>query len=238
MDGHNYAQSAETDSSGTADVDSFIYLLSHDVRSSVRALLEIPQWIEEDLIAEGQPISETLAENLSILNTHTHRLDQMLVDLLTYSRIGRMQDVTRVDVDQCLEQALDKVQFPDGFTVRARTSGESLTIGERDVVTLLEVLLSNTVKHHNADVGNVMIEAGRDQADFVFRVFDDGPGIPEKYRARVFEPMRTLKPRDEVEGSGMGLAIAQKIAEHYHGHLKWLPALGDTGIGIEARLTA
>ena len=79
------------------DFEDFIYLISHDVRNSVRALIEVPVWITEDLQDEGYKIQGQLAEHIGLMNTHTRRLDRMLNDLLVYSRIGRMQ--LPVDVD-------------------------------------------------------------------------------------------------------------------------------------------
>ena len=53
-----------------------------------------------------------------------------------------------------------------------------------------------------------------------FTVCDDGPGIPEQLHARALGGMTTLRPRDEVEGTGMGLANVRKLAEHYGGHVE------------------
>jgi len=75
------------------DIEDLIYLISHDVRSSVRALLELPNWISEDLEEAGFPVQGQVAASIELMNRHTSRLDRMLVDLLTYSRIGRMQSV-------------------------------------------------------------------------------------------------------------------------------------------------
>ena len=54
----------------------------------------------------------------------------------------------------------------------------------------------------------------------VFRVQDDGPGIAPEFHERVFQMFETLKPRDDVESSGIGLAIVQKIVESYNGRVQ------------------
>ena len=70
-----------------------------------------------------------------------------------------------------------------------------------------------------------------------FTVCDDGPGIPEEFRAKVLGAMTTLRPRDEVEGSGMGLANIRKIAEHYSGTVSLSAAEpGQDGLRVDLLL--
>jgi len=86
----------------------------------------------------------------------------------------------------------------------------------------LQNLMSNAIKHHDhPEQGHIWVEAKDDGSSVEFVVSDDGPGIPEQYRGRVFGMFQTLKPRDEVEGSGMGLAIVRKLAESQGGRV-WL----------------
>jgi len=92
------------------------------------------------------------------------------------------------------------------------------------------------VKHHDKEMGKIHIGA-RQQGGFVtLSVSDDGPGIEEKFQDRVFSPMTTLRPRDEVEGSGMGLANVQKIARHYGGKARIVPSKFEGGTCIEVSI--
>jgi signal transduction histidine kinase len=75
----------------------------------------------------------------------------------------------------------------------------------------------NSVKHHDRDRGKITVTGRRDDDWAVISVADDGPGIPFDCRARVFEMFQTLRPRDEVEGSGMGLALVRKTVESHGG---------------------
>lgn len=218
------------------DIEDFIYLISHDVRSSVRALLELPQWIAEDLEEAGFKVDGQVASSIELMNRHTGRLDRMLVDLLTFSRIGRMQTVCQVDVATALDEVLDEIKLPAGFEIIRALECATLVIGERDVLTLLNALISNAIKHHDKPTGRIVI-ATRSEADIlVISVCDDGPGILADYHERVFGPMTTLRPRDEVEGSGMGLANVQKIATLYGGSAAVRPSPYGTGTNIEVRL--
>ena len=221
---------------GSQEFDDFIYLISHDVRSSVRALLELPQWITEDLDEAGIKVEGQLASTIDLMNRHTGRLDRMLVDLLTYSRVGRMQSVQDVDIAAVLEDVLEGVKLPSGFNVVRALDCTSIKIGERDILTLLDALIQNAVKHHDQKKGQIIVASKRDGDAVVISVSDDGPGIKEEFREKVLAAMTTLRPRDELEGSGMGLAIVRKIARLYGGDARLLDSEYGRGSQVEVRL--
>lgn len=211
------------------EFENFIYLVSHDVRNSVRALLELPHWIQEDLEASGTSITGSLAENIELMNTHTRRLDRMLIDLLIYSRIGRMQAGTQVDWNDAIDAVVDQVQIPEGFRIARDIRIPTIKMGETDAMTLISSLITNAIKHHDRIDGAVHISTADINGELVLSVRDDGPGIPERHREKVFQAMTTLKPRDEIEGSGMGLANVRKIAALYNARIEWPESGADRG---------
>jgi len=83
---------------------------------------------------------------------------------------------------------------------------------------VLRNLFANVIKHHDRAIGKITFDWRLVDANYYeFSVTDDGPGIPLEYHERVFVMFQTLRPRDEVEGSGMGLALVKKIVENYGG---------------------
>ncbi len=226
---------AQTGSS--QDIDDFIYLVSHDVRSSVRALLELPQWIAEDLEEAGFPLEGPVANSIELLNRHTGRLDRMLVDLLTFSRIGRMQEVCENDLDVVLDQVMDSITIPAGFDVIRNLECNVVTMGDRDVLTLFDALICNALKHHHKSSGQIVVSCAEKGQHVIMSVADDGPGVAAEYRENVFGAMRTLRPRDEVEGSGMGLANVRKIATIYGGTARLVESPLGRGSLVEVRIS-
>lgn len=218
------------------EFEDFIYLVSHDVRNSVRALIELPQWIVEDLAQAGVRIDGSVAESIELMNRHTGRLDRMLVDLLSFSRIGRMQEVREVELDLVVTEMLEEMRLPSGFTLVPELDANLIAIGERDIRTLLLALVSNAVKHHDRSSGNISLSVFERDEMVCITVSDDGPGIPEKFHEKVFGAMTTLRPRDEVEGSGMGLALVQKIARIYGGQASLGPGIHGRGTSVEVVL--
>ncbi|MEM7521692.1 MAG: HAMP domain-containing sensor histidine kinase [Pseudomonadota bacterium] len=218
------------------ELDDFIYLISHDVRASVRALIELPQWIAEDLDDAGVNVKGPLADSISLMNRHTGRLDRMLVDLLTFSRIGRMQTSGAVDLREAVETVLEELSLKSNVTVIQDFETPHMWLGERDALTLIHALIKNAVTHHDKKAVRVVIRTMREGSTTVLEVSDDGPGITEASWERVFHPMVTLKPRDEVEGSGMGLAMVRKIATINGGSARLSSSRYGRGTRVEVRL--
>ena len=218
------------------DIEDFIYLISHDVRASVRALLELPQWITEDLEESGVRVSSSVASSIELMNRHTGRLDRMLVDLLAFSRVGRMQETEKIHLLTALTDVLEEMRIPAGFSIEHNLEHPSVWLGNRDVMVLLRALISNAIKHHDKDHGRVLITSRKEGSVVLLSVCDNGPGIDEKAHERVLAPMTTLRPRDEVEGSGMGLAISNKIALHYGGGMRVMSSPFGRGTQIELSL--
>ena len=222
--------------SASKDFEDFIYLLSHDVRNSVRALLELPQWIKEDLVEDGRFTGDSLIENFDLMEVHTRRLDRMLIDLLAYSRVGRNQNVRSMDIAEAVEYVVEQIAPPKGFVITQDLKCKTVQMGEQDIMTLLFAVISNAVKHHEQRSGTVDVSSWQDENICVICIQDDGPGIAEKYQSRVFDAMTILKPRDEVEGSGMGLAIVRKIVESYGGQVNWTDPKPGYSTALEIRV--
>lgn len=202
-----------------ADLDHFVYVASHDFKAPLRGIDNLAAWIEEDA---GTILDEQTIEHLHLLRGRVSRLETLLDDLLAYSRAGRTKVAAEtVNVEDLLNELVGDLSLPSGFTVEYESRLPVILSPKVPLRHIFRNLISNAVKHHDHSEGKIVIEAAEDPSGkgYAFRVTDDGPGIPEKYRKRIFELFQTLKPRDEIEGSGMGLAIAKRLVENYNGEI-------------------
>jgi PAS domain S-box-containing protein len=211
------------------ELEQFAYVASHDLKAPLRGIENLVGWIEEDL--ESSLTGETRA-NMDLLKSRVRRLEGLLDDLLAYSRAGRGETASElVDTKELVDELALLVSPPQGFSI---VGSEALPTIQTDRAPLTQVLLNligNAIKHHNRPAnGHVWIEALTLPHAIKFTVTDDGPGIPERFRERVFGMFQTLKPRDEVEGSGMGLAIVKKLVDYQGGKI-WLTE-GQAGHGL------
>jgi PAS domain S-box-containing protein len=201
------------------DLEQFAYVASHDLKAPLRAIELLVQWIVEGL--DGYDVNN-VQENLGLLGRRTQRLNRLLDDLLAYSRAGRKVGDCRET--NCHELVLDVIQLlnpPEGFTVSIDGELPTLETFPTPLEQVFRNLISNAIKHHPGPAGNVVVSCEDRGAHYLFAVRDDGEGIPAQYAERVFEMFQTLKPRDQVEGSGMGLAIVNRIVQWQHGRV-WL----------------
>jgi signal transduction histidine kinase len=174
---------------------------------------------------------------MDLLKSRVRRLESLLDDLLAYSRAGRGElTVASVDTRELVEEIAGLVSPPDGFIIVAAPDLPSLQTAKAPLTQVLQNLISNAIKHHDhpAD-GCIWVEARSSPYAAEFAVIDDGPGIPTQFRERVFGMFQTLRPRDEVEGSGMGLAIVKKLVERIGGRV-WLDD-GRDGRGVAVHFT-
>ncbi|PHZ83559.1 hypothetical protein CRD36_16470 [Paremcibacter congregatus] len=198
------------------DLDQFAYIASHDLKSPLNAIQKIASWLEEDC---HDILPESSKEHLSLLKSRSQRMSRLLTDLLMYSRVGRYEykdeNVNLKDITTDIFELLDA---PETFTCDGQDV--ELDVPRIPLEIILRNLVSNAIKHHDKSKGHIKVTYEQTPTSHKIQVSDDGPGIPPELHKKATEMFQTLKSRDQVEGSGMGLAMVKKIIEHYNGHLK------------------
>jgi signal transduction histidine kinase len=178
-------------------------------------------WIVEGL--EGYD-TNGVQENLALLGKRTARLNRLLDDLLAYSRAGRKVGTHRkTDVHGLVLDVVQLLNPPEHLSVAIDGHLPTINTYATPLEQVFRNLISNAIKHHPGPEGRVVVSCEEHDDQFLFAVTDDGEGIPEEYAERVFEMFQTLKSRDQVEGSGMGLAIVNRIVQWQHGRI-WFEA--------------
>jgi PAS domain S-box-containing protein len=205
---------AELSRSNT-DLEQFAYVASHDLKAPLRAIDSLSLWLQEDL---APLLTQESAKHLTLLRQRTQRMERLLDDLLAYSRAGRVEaDIRTVDVAQLIARIAELLDPPPGFAIEVVPPQPVFATALTPLHQVFANLIGNAVKHHDRKEGIIRVTT-RDLGDFYeFTVEDDGPGIPAQYHERIFDMFQTLKPRDQMEGSGIGLALVKRIVLHYGG---------------------
>lgn len=198
-----------------SDLEQFAYIASHDLKSPLNAIQQLARWIEEDC-EKVLPIESK--EHLSLMIGRSSRMIRLLDDLLNYSRVSRYEyKYEPLELKGLVSDQFSLIDKPEAFT--CISSNSYLLIPRVPFEIIIRNILSNAVKHHDKDKGIIEIKFNKTEKNQIITVSDDGPGIPPEMHNKVLEMFQTLKPRDDVEGSGMGLALAKRIINHYNGDL-------------------
>tara|TARA_R110001583_G_scaffold12023_1_gene53587 strand:+ start:523 stop:2292 length:1770 start_codon:yes stop_codon:yes gene_type:complete len=197
------------------DLEQFAYVASHDLKSPLNAIQKLVNWITEDC---QNILPDSSKEHLSLLKNRTIRMNRLLDDLLDYARIGRHDYAPEeLDLKATVEEIFSLLDHPKNF--KLSVTKQLLLIPKTPLEIVLRNLISNAIKHHDKASGHIEILYKQEQGMHYISVQDDGPGIPQELFDKALEMFQTLRPRDKVEGSGMGLSLSKKTIEHYGGSL-------------------
>ncbi|WP_417839714.1 sensor histidine kinase [Tritonibacter scottomollicae] len=203
-----------------AELDQFAYVASHDLKAPLRVISNAVVWLEEDL----EPyLTDDTRESMNLLKSRTSRMERLLNDLLQHSRIGRVAEPeTRVPGKTMAEELLQLLEVPEGMSISFSDGFLDLHMRKFPLETIFVNLIGNGIKHHDREVGQITVNVEQCRAGWRFRVEDDGPGIEPAYHQRIFKVFQTLKSRDQLESSGMGLAFVKKYIDVAGGDIKIL----------------
>ncbi|WOI57923.1 sensor histidine kinase [Palleronia sp. LCG004] len=192
------------------ELGEFAYVASHDLKAPLRAIASSAEWLAEDL---ADKLDDDTRETMEFMRSRVRRMNFLLDDLLTHSRIGRSgEDVTseRVAGHVLADRLALLLSPPDGASIFYSDAFRAATFAPTPLETVLLNLISNALKHTDTAEPVIQVDLQDRGSDYEIRVEDNGPGIPPRYHDQVFGLFKTLKSRDEVEGSGMGLSIVRK----------------------------
>ncbi len=199
------------------NLQEFSYVASHDLRSPLRGIADLVEWIQGDL-GEEAPLEVT--RNLGRITQRIQRMERLIDDLLSYARAGRAAtEHTRIDLDALVRGILEIQPVPAGFSVATDLAVPAFLATRTPLETALRNLLSNAVKHHDLPSGRLSVAACIDDSFCRISVTDDGPGVPAAARERIFKLFQTLTA-SERGGSGIGLALTKRLVEVHGGRIE------------------
>jgi PAS domain S-box-containing protein len=192
------------------DLEDFAYIASHDLKTPLSGIKNAAAWLEEDL----QDLSDKSRKLLGLIRSRISRMEKLLDDLLTFSRVGRTEPVDgETQLADILDSIIEVLNPPAHIQVRFEGELRVMVTASAQLEQVLRNLVNNAIKHHDKPNGEVVLSAMR-AGDFVeFTVRDDGPGILPQFHEKIFQLFQTLKRRDEVESTGMGLTIVKRLIE-------------------------
>ena len=211
-----------------AELEQFSYVASHDLQAPLSTIAGYAQLLEKrchnQLDAQGNKFIRNIVNSCG-------RMQALIDDLLEYSRVGRSEkpfdviDCNLVFEDACANLQLairqDRASVTRGDLPRVR--GDSFQL-----LQLFQNLIGNAIKYRSSEAPMVRVSASRQGDSWVFSVQDNGIGIAEQYHPRIFQLFQRLHSQKRYSGTGIGLAICQRIVERHGGRL-WVESEPNRG---------
>ena len=204
------------------DMDELTYIISHDLQEPLRMITSYVQLLNKRY---SDKLDENARDYIKYAVDGSNRLKQMMDDLLIYSRIGK-PELKLEDVDP--SQVVDKVisllrsRYP-GKEDKIEFAAEKKFIlkADRDLlIKLIYHLVDNSLKFNHSDNPQIKIKIDEDEENWVFSVSDNGVGIAKDYHGKIFGIFQKLHNHTEYPGSGIGLAICEKIVNKHNGSIR------------------
>ncbi|MFG2176925.1 ATP-binding protein [Streptomyces niveus] len=234
-------QAAELDASAVelrrsnAELEQFAYVASHDLQEPMRKVASFCQLLEKRY---GDQLDDRAAQYIGFAVDGAKRMQILINDLLTFSRVGRVQDAQEpVALDAALDRAMRNlsVTIEETGAVLERPAELPEVVGDPTLLTMLwQNLIGNAVKFRRPDRDpSVAVTVDRDdEAGFwTFTVTDNGIGIGEEFAEKVFVIFQRLHARDAYAGTGIGLSLCKKVVEHSGGRI-WIDTAHTDGTRI------
>lgn len=234
-------KTAELERSNT-ELEQFAYVASHDLREPLRMVTSYMALLERRY---GDRLDQDARDFIAFARDGAQRMDRLVLDLLEYSRIGRIAPPKEtLTLRQIVDDAVRPLQAQteaEGGAVRVEDGLDDLppVFGCRDeLARLVQNLVANALKYHHPDRPPlVTLSARRDGAAVVLSVADNGIGIDPQYFDRIFMIFQRLHTREQYPGTGIGLAICKRVAEQHGGRI-WLESTPGQGSTFHVRLPA
>jgi len=220
-------QHAESLARSNAELEQFAYVASHDLRQPLRMVNSYVQLLERRL---AEQLDAETRQMMGFVTQAAQRMDQMLVSLLEYSRVGRKgEPMAALSMRAALDEAL-RFLAPLSAETQAQISirghWPELLASRNEITRLWQNLVGNALKFRAAgQVPQIQISAAPDALGWRFEVADKGIGIDPAQFERLFRVFQRLHTRSEYEGTGIGLALARKIVERHGGRI-WVESAG------------
>lgn len=211
------------------ELESFSYSVSHDLRAPLRTLTAYTQLLQR---LSGTNLSEECKDILVVIEKKVEQMNQLISDLLAFSQLGSQKiHPAPIDMDLLVADVLREL-FPEGIPANLVLNIDKLEAAYGDANLIQQVivnLVSNAVKYSaRQEQPTLKIHSSVVEGEVIFEIRDNGVGFDMTYADRLFGVFQRLHSSTDFEGTGVGLAIVQRII-HKHGGRVWAEAAPGKG---------
>jgi len=199
------------------ELSRFASAVAHDLKGPLQGIQHLTTWLAEDSGKEGDGQSERLVE---LVQTRVARMRGMIDGLLEYARLGADAPVENVELDGLLREVAEVIDRPTDYLFEFRQGAPAIVTNRARLRQVFFNLLANAVRFHHGPDGRAEVTC-EDLGEWLrFTVRDNGPGLDSAHHEKIFELFTTLHRRDELDTTGMGLALVKRSVELQGGRIE------------------
>jgi signal transduction histidine kinase len=207
------------------ELAQFADVVSHDLKAPLRGIISLATWIAED---NRDVLGEEGQENLKLMVGRSHRMNNLIEGILQYSRAGRQAlRPEPIETSSTVAEVIATIVPPDTIVVTIEGDLPTVVYDRTQLTQIFQNLIDNAVRHMGKPEGEVVVSCRDARGFWEFCVRDSGVGIPEQHFERIFKMFQTLKPKDEVESTGIGLSLVKRYVERHGGAVEVRSTVGE-----------
>ncbi|WP_166627784.1 sensor histidine kinase [Tenacibaculum caenipelagi] len=202
------------------ELEQFSYITSHDLQEPLRTISTFSELLYKQY---HDKLDDNAKQLFTFIKKATHRMSDLITNLLDYSRLGREREITKVNCNTLIKDIIEDLNSTitqTNTTIIYDNNLPTIDAYPTELRLLFQNLISNAIKFAKKDVPPIVsIKAKKKKHAWKFSVKDNGIGIPEKFQDKIFAIFQRLHLEDEYEGTGIGLAHCQKIVGMHGGEI-------------------
>jgi len=205
-------------------LNEYAQIVSHDLKSPLRSIHTLVTWIKGE---KENVLNAQTQQYISLIEEKVEKMDYLIEGILTFSKIDSYEDANElVDLNKIIENIIKIIDIPPHIEVTIAKKLPVKNTNRFRMQQLFQNLISNAIIHNDKEKGEVVIDFTEDEKCYTFSVQDNGPGIPKKFRNKIFQLFESYS--SDNKSTGIGLSIVKKIVEKYNGKI-WIESEKEIG---------
>lgn len=202
------------------ELEAFSYSVSHDLRAPLRGVDSFSRMVLEDY---GPKLDDEGRRMLNVVRSESQRMGQLIDDLLAFSRVGRLEmRLQLIDMTELVQDVIERLRLPPERQRQISVVSLPQAYGDRSLIRQVWVnLLSNALKFtRQQTVPGIEVGASIAAGATMYYVRDNGVGFDPRHAHKLFGVFQRLHSEEEFEGTGVGLALVQRIVNRHGGSVR------------------
>lgn len=201
------------------ELEQFSYVLSHDLKSPLRAIKTLIHFIKDDMEDADLELPEEVLQNFNLIDSRVVRMEALIMSVLSYAQVGSSKEKEWIDMNEIVKDTLEFVDVPSNIKFNISSDLPQVFINRVEIKQVFQNLLTNAIKYNDNSEPEISIFQGLKKKNFLIHFKDNGKGIDPRYHDKIFNLFETLREKESFEATGIGLPIVKKIVEKAGGEI-------------------